>query len=228
MMMKKSCKSLLMLGMTIVLNQSYAQEMGFNYGTRLAIGEATLLEANLDDVSSKLFVGFGVGSEYRFNKVVSLMGDFLITKKGGVGQGFTTSSSSGILGGQSVNYSYIEEVDILDLEIPIMLRLGYGTNDFTVGAFAGPGINFNLVGVSSRTYDNDNFNEDNGYSGQELAKKEITEYGLTYGAGISITAPKGNIFYLDIRKNIGLSDVGEINGKAIRTEYFAVSIAYTL
>ena len=226
--MKKSCKGLIILVITVFTNPVIAQEIGFNYGTRLAIGEATLSDAKLNDISSKLFVGGGIGSEYRFNNVFSVLGDFLITKKGGKGNGFTEGSSSGIFGGNNVKYTYEEEVDIIDVEIPIMLRLGYGTDDFSVGVFAGPGMNFNLVGVSSRTYDNDNFNEENGYTAKELDKKEITEFGLTYGAGISVTAANGNIFHLDIRKNNGLSDVGKINGAGVRTSYFTVSIAYTL
>lgn len=212
----------------VVCNYSVAQESGFNYGTRLAIGEATLSDVKLNDVSSKLFIGGGIGTEYRFNSVFSVLGDFLITKKGGKGKGVSTSSSSGIFGGSTVKYTYEEEVDILDVEIPIMLRLGYGTNDFSIGVFAGPGMNFNLVGVSSRVYDNDSFNESNGYTAKELEKKEITEFGLTYGAGISVTASNGNIFHLDIRKNNGISDIGKLSGAGIRTSYLAVSIAYTL
>ena len=215
----------------VFAQQAAGQESGFVYGTRLAIGEAKLEESSLTDLKGKLFIGGGVGSEYRFNRLLSLMADFMITSKGGVGEGFTEESTTtgGVFGGsQTVRYDFEERVVLLDVEIPIMLRLGYASNDFSVGVFAGPGINFNLLGVSSRTYENENYNQDNGYTSREIADRQITNYSATVGAGIGVSNSNGEQFYLDIRRSTGLNSVGEVYDGETIPGYFAISIAYTL
>ncbi len=206
-----------------------AQQKGFNYGTRLAIGEATLTDVNLTDVESKLFIGGGVGASYGFNKYLGIMSDFTITSKGGSGKGFTEEQSTGgIFSGNPVKYVFDERVDLIDIEIPMMLRLGVGNDNFNVGVFAWPGLNFNVLGVSSRTYVNENYNEENGYQNQELEGRSIAKSSINYGLGVAIKANNGNMLYLDLRKSNGISDFGKVNDKQARAGYFAVSIAYTL
>jgi hypothetical protein len=219
---------IIIAGLQCLVVAANAQESGFNYGTRFAIGEASIKSEGFDNLDGKLFIGGGIGTEYRFSPLLSLMTDFLLTSKGGRGTGKIVEQNVGFIGNNTTTYEYDERVDLLSVEIPVMLKIGVGSEDFHAGIFAGPGINFNLVGVSSRNFEDDNYNEDNGYVNKEFKDRETTEYSFTYGIGASVVANNGNMFSLDVRRSDGFTDFGTLNGKAMRSEYIAVSIAYTL
>ncbi len=217
-------RKLLIVLVTLPLfyTSAMAQSPGFRSGLIVGIGQATIKNSTISDQTGKLAFMAGFGLNYQFTKNLGLYGNVLFSSKG---SSFTGSDQgNGVL---SVNnYSYKQSVSLYYIEIPIMPKVSIGFNNFHLKAFAGPSFNFNLYGKESKTYDDANYNQSNGYQKKDIANLSVVEYSFVYGGGFDIELDNNDVLFLEVRDNMGLNSFGQINNANSYSRYFAIGIGY--
>lgn len=200
-----------------------AQSTGFHYGARFGLGESKVNLENTSATNGKLALSLGAATTYRFNDYLGLNADFLFTSKGGTMNGAVTES---VLGVQRT-YTYEDRFNLFYAELPVtgQLRLPL-SDDFALKAFVGPSVNFKLLALQSRQYDDDDYDRNNGYSDREMDRVETMEYTLVYGAGIEVQGQDSRTFFIDFRRNDALDGIGFINNQRALSKYFLISAGY--
>lgn len=198
-----------------------AQEQGFYYGARFGLGESTLKTDALQEANSKLLWTAGAATAYQFTNSIGLTADFMLTGKGAKGAGVT--EESGLTG--STEYSYTEKVNLLYLDVPVLLKLSVGVQKLNFRAFGGPSLNFAFGGIHERTYENANYNQDNGFS-REISTLETLDKGMVYGVGIDAASSDGRLFFLDARIGRSLGSIGTLQGEKMRSSSFSLTAGY--
>ncbi len=226
-------KKLLYAAMCFVVSTAMAQSelTGFHYGAKAGIGESTFNSAGLADVNGRLLVMGGFSASYNFNAYFGLSAEFLGTSKASINRDKTFVPSPGgpIIGpGSGTDYYYTDRFRTIDIEIPILPRFTIGKNGFYFQAFAGPAINFNVFGVTSRTYEDANYNANNGYPEQPMTNLKTSSFSAVYGFGVLVLAPNNQLFSVDFRVSQGLTPFGTFNGQEAKHNYFAISVGYAL
>lgn len=206
------------------VEMTQAQESGFHYGGRFGIGESSMTINGKSGMSSKLSFSGGVATCYQFNSIVGITADFLFTSKGAKAKGSVTQND---LFGNPRSYAYSEQFNLFYAELPVAAKLSIPLrDDFFIKGFAGPSMNFKLLGMETREYDDESFNANNGYYGRELKNLETIEYSIVYGAGIDVVSKDNRIFFLDFRLSNALGHAGTINYQSVRNNYFMISAGY--
>lgn len=198
------------------------EDSDFKYGVRFGIGQSEFKNSSLQNQQGKLSLSAGLTATYLFNEYVGLGVDALFVSKGSKNTADTTVK--GALGG-STQYTYHEVYRLFYAEIPLLAKVRFGSGNFHFQLFAGPGINFNLLGTSSRSYDDAGFDEQNGYNDIQVNNLNVIESSFTYGAGVDIRTKDNRAFYLDIRKSTGLS--GFATSPVGRNDYFSIGVGYS-
>ncbi len=201
---------------------AYAQDGGFYYGTRLALGESNLESKGIDNSQSKLFWQLGAASAFQLTNNIGITADFLLTGKGAKGNG---SVENGGITGPS-EYTYDEDISLINGEVPLALKLSYPVGGLYLKAYAGPSINFNFVGTHSRTYDNEGYNNNNGFNNSKIKTLETMSTSFVYGAGVDVKAGNNRLFFLDVRLSQSMADIGTINGEGIQSSFVALTAGY--
>lgn len=197
---------------------SYGQ--GLKVGTRISLGQSNF-SGNLLNSTGRLFIGVGATANFQFNKWLGIASDAMLIKKGAYVVG--TYRSNDVF---QTQYNYTENYKFYQAELPIMAKVRIGSEHFAFKAFAGPCIGFNLVSVSSRTYDNPNYNNDNGYTNKDLEAINVFEQSIVCGVGIEVKSTKNEVLFLDLRNTNGITPMGKINGQNLYTQYTALSIGW--
>lgn len=226
-------KNLLCLALLSIGVSAHAQSelQGFHYGAKAGIGESTFKSTGLTDITGRLLVMGGFTASYHFNSYFGLSAEFLATSKASNNRDKTFEPNSGgpiIGGGGGTDYYYTDRFRTIDIEIPILPRLTIGKNGFYFQAFAGPSINFNVLGVTLRTYEDQNYNANNGYAEQQMTNLATSSFSAVYGMGVLVMAPNAQLFSVDFRINQGITPFGTFNGQDANHRYFAISVGYAL
>jgi hypothetical protein len=201
---------------------AFAQDVqGFHIGGRFGLGESSLSGTGLN-VRPKLAISGGIATNYQFTNIVGLNADFLLTSTGARASGSTRTST---LFGAEKSYTYQEKYDLVNIEVPLSLQAGYWFGDFMLKAFAGPAMNFNLMALHTRAYDDPAY-QSNDYQGQRLDNMNNVSYYMMYGIGAGALSKNGQVFFLDLRFNNGISPVGTINNAGAYTNYYTVGAGY--
>jgi hypothetical protein len=198
-----------------------AQSAGFRYGVRFGIGQANISGAGIGNQTGKLALNAGLTSSFQFNKHLGLNADFLFVSKGSRASG--TTSTGGLF---PSNYKYEESYKLYYFEIPVMAKLSIGFSNLHLKAFAGPSINFNLKGTQTRTYEDQNFNNNSGFSDRKIPGLQLMEFAGVAGAGFDVEMGNKQILFLDARYNWALNSFGVINGNNAYNNYFSVGVGY--
>lgn len=209
-----------------VLFSVYAQAQpmnGFHAGARFAIGESTITGSGLN-VRPKLAVAAGVASNYQFNRYLSLNADFLLALTGAQFSGST--KLQGFFGTEQ-HYNYMEQYDLVNVEVPVSGQVGYWFGNFLVKAMAGPAVNFNLLALQSRAYEDTDYNNNYGYINSRLDNMNNVSFQMMYGVGAGALARNGQLYTLDLRINTGLSPIGVINNSNVYAYYYALGAGFT-
>lgn len=200
-----------------------AQEKGFHYGARFGIGESNLNIEGITTEKGKLALSGGAATSYQFGEIFGITADFLFTSKGATAEGTTQEET--LFGTQT--YKYTDKYNLFYAELPITGKLSIPIgDDFFLKAYSGPSMNFNLLALESRIYDNTDYHQDNGYFDREMKDLETIEYALIYGVGVDIISKDDRIFFLDVRSSGALTPVGNINGRSAKSNYFLISAGY--
>ena len=210
-----------LITMAISICNVHAQEGEFKYGTRIGLGESQLKFSGISGVSNKLALSIGIASGYQFNDIIGVSADFLFTSKGGKREGIHTTT--GTLG-MKQEYVYDDKYRLFYAELPLALTLRVPLKEnFYLRGFAGPSINFKILGTESRAYENENFDEKNGYFNRDLEDLETIDYAYFYGLGVEIIASDDRSYFLDFRLNEPISTAGQINNIEVENKYFLIS-----
>lgn len=198
-------------------------ENGFRLGARFGLGEGKIKSDALKDTRGRLMVSGGIASSYRFNKLLSLNADFLLTSIGVKTSGYTRSSN--ILG-QQREYVYDDRFDFLLAELPVTAQLTARSGNFFMKGYAGPSVNFNLIAVETREYDDNNYNTEYGYRSRQLQDVNTVSYSVVYGIGLGAYDRENRIYFLDFRLSNGISPGLKIGGQNTYYNYYCVSAGY--
>lgn len=201
---------------------SMAQEQGFYYGTRFGLGESELSGGNLENPNGKLMWQVGATSVYQFSNNIGISADFLLSGKGSKNSGVTKET---IITG-STDYPYTEKISLLTGDVPILGKLSFGVQNLFIKAFAGPSINFAFGGLYSREYENSNYNENNGFTNQDMNNLETMSTSLVYGIGVDVKSTDGRLFFLDLRLSNAMGSIGSLNGESLEGKYLALNVGY--
>ncbi len=201
----------------------FAQDKGFYYGSRLSLGESDLSSKALNDTKGKLMFQLGAASAYQFTENIGVTADFLFTSKGTKNNG--THQASGVLG--NTDRKYAEKISLFTGDVPITLKLSAGLDKLYFKAYAGPSINFQFAGLHSLQYDDDNYNEDNGFENTDITNKlETMNLAFVYGVGVDVKSGDGRLFFLDFRYSNSPGAVGNIYNEDFKSSYLALSAGY--
>jgi hypothetical protein len=217
--MKKILVFALLLGLTA---SSFAQDKGFYYGTRVSLGESDMTGGELNNTTGKLFWQVGGASAYQFHENIGITADFLLSGKGTKNTD-EVKTSGGIFGNNT--YPYAEKISLLTGDVPIALKLSLRIQKMYLKVYGGPSINFQFAGFHTREYDDENYNDKNGFNNSEL-ELETMNLGWMYGAGVDVDAGDGRLFFLDFRLGNSPNDITTINGKGVRNSYMGLSAGY--
>ncbi|MCT4560913.1 MAG: PorT family protein [Crocinitomicaceae bacterium] len=198
---------------------------GFHYGIRLGIGESYLFVNNTNGLDSRLLLSGGLSANYQFNRFLGLSTDFLVTGKGGKRYGSTRVNTT--LGAR--DYAYTDSYRLNYVEIPLMLKLSLPLGgEFALHAYTGPSLNFFFSGWQNRVYDNNDYNESNGFYNREVNTMNAADGSWVLGAGIDINTDNGDTYILDFRSSIGASPAGRLYSNYATNTYYMISVAYLL
>jgi hypothetical protein len=201
-----------------------AQISGFHIGGRLGLGESMMSGAALQNAKPKLAVTGGIASNYQFNKWFGINADFLLSSLGVRASGSTRDKS--IIGTDDY-YSYNERYNLVNAEVPLTAQVNiWLSEDFFLKGYAGPAVNFNLMALQTRQYDNDNYNNEHGYMNSRWDQVNNISWSGVYGVGLGVLSKDSRIFFIDLRLNNGISPIGSINGGNIYLRYYSLGAGY--
>ncbi len=214
-------KSFILIALaSIFTTPLFSQNLGLKVGTRLSLGQSDFSE-NTVSSTGRLCMGAGATANYQFTKWFGLATDVMLMKKGAMVKG--QYQSNDVL---NTKYNYSENYKFYQAELPLMAKLRIGSEHFGFKFFAGPCIAFNLISNSTRTYENENYNNNNGYVNRTLENVNVIEKSVVYGFGIETKSKRDEVFFLDFKNNNGISPIGKINGENIFTRYSVLSIGW--
>lgn len=198
-----------------------AQEVeGFHVGGRFGLGESSVAGTDLN-MQPKMTISGGIVSNYQFNNYIGLNADFLLASTGARASG--SERAAGLLSDNY--YAYQERYDLLNVEVPVSAQASYWFGDFMVKAFAGPAMNFNLLAVQSRAYEDPNY-KSNDFMNRRLGNINNVSYYMMFGVGLGAISKNERLFFLDLRINNGISPIGKINNMNAYSYYYSVGAGY--
>jgi hypothetical protein len=200
----------------------FAQSPGFKKGARFSLGEASFKDFNHDNITtdSKLLMSGGVSVSNQFTENFGLMADVLFTSKGAKGSGTT---NVGAFGSEE---KFDDTYRLFYAELPIMAKISVGADNFYIKGFAGPSINFNLLGTETRVFENGNVDNNEGYRDRQLNDLEVIEFSTVIGGGIDVVNSVGQAFFVDLRLSSPISSLGKIQGATPSNSYFSIGVGY--
>ena len=214
-------RKLLSILFTFIAGWTLAQDMrGFHIGGRFGLGESSIAGTALN-VRPKMTLSGGIVSNYQFNNYIGLNADFLLTSTGAGASGI--ERAEGLLSDNY--YSYQERFDLLNVEVPVSAQASYWFGDFMVKAFAGPAMNFNLLAMQSRAYDDPNY-QSNDFMNRRLDNINNVSYYMMFGVGLGALSKNERLFFLDLRINNGITPIGTINNRNGYSYYYSVGAGY--
>lgn len=215
-------KNSLIIALLLSSCRIFSQIEGLHVGGRFGLGESSMTGGGIQNANRKLAISGGIAANYQFTKMIGLNADFLLTSVGAKANGYTTDGS--VFGEQ--RYMYKERFDLVNVEVPVTGQLMFWMGDLFFKAYSGPGMNFNLMAVQTRDYENENYNNSNGFINKPLDDSRNIYYSMVYGLGIGAMSKSDQIYFLDLRINKGLSPIGTMNNQKAYVNYYCITGGY--
>ena len=174
--------------------------------------------------------GFSVGLGYRigFSDLISLQPELLFIQKG-------WKNEYGYDDGFGYNETYTETAKLNYIELPVLLRIALGPDNFKFHINAGPSVGFGINGkydykfridyygdISTFSTDGDiKFEEmQENYAGPDGYIPNRIDFGAQLGGGVTFF----NKIMIDIRYGLGLSDLYDDGESKNRVLQFSVGV----
>lgn len=219
--MKKFLVILFLLALSIA---SFSQSEGFRIGARFGLGESRFSGmTSTAQMEEKLSLSGGISASQQFTNNFGLMMNALFVNKGAMVKG-TTYTDPDFFGNRRA-YTYTDDLSLFYAEVPVMAKVSVGFKNFHIKAFAGPSVNFHLFGIQTRTYQDQTYNDNNGFEAR-MKDNDITEFAGVYGIGFEAETKDNQLFYLDLRFSNAFDSFRTIEGRNAKNQYFSVGIGY--
>lgn len=204
----------------------FAQTGEFQVGGRYAMGVSNIDSDGLEDPSGRLSFNGGFTGLYHVSEQFKLGVDILGSWKGANDEGREYIGED--VFGEPAYRDYKAKYKFIDLEVPIMASLHLLEGNFNISLSAGVATNFNLISLDSRAYENDNYNEDNGYENSKMNGIDPAHFSHILSCGFHVGEPGSQRFFFEVR-NVGpLSSLGKVNNDAANHRRLELGIGYYL
>lgn len=217
--MKNTSFYLLAVMLTGIFSQARSQDL--RLGSRFSIGQSELI-SGFDRRTPGLMIGAGGSADYMLNKYIGLMGDAMFMQHT---VQFEGRENGGVFG-QAGPYDYTERLRFYRLEFPVMVKIRLGTERLGFRAYGGPNFGFHLLALSSREYDNRDYDEDYGYSNDRIRNMQVMNMGVDCSIGLEIKGRNNSMYFADLRSGNSLGSMGRYDGKNILIRHFCISAGY--
>lgn len=198
----------------------------FNYGAHFSIGTTQLSDQDNNNIqySSKLYVGGGATASYMFNSLIGLQVE--------AGFGINNGASNGeeVVGKTIFNQDILEEFNddytLGYIKIPILAKLSLGNESFKFNVLGGASSNFNFIALKSRSYKDQNYDDDNGYSQQTMNEAETFVPSIVGGIGLQARSQESSWYFIDFRYESSLNSVTKIDNTSPSLNSYTISLGY--
>lgn len=186
----------------------------FSIGARVAGNLSKVVQSGFDDEEEMDFdnrfgMAFGLVTEIGISNMFAIQAEVLYSQLGAGTSGTETFD----LFGEVYTYKWDDKIRFNYLQIPLLAKLKFGTDNLGINAFVGPHIGFGLGKV---VYDYDyTFSiggvvdeADKGTDKEDWDDLELNkfDYGVTGGLGISFPVGTGTLG-IDARYQLGLGNL---------------------
>ncbi|MFI5201734.1 MAG: porin family protein [Candidatus Kapaibacterium sp.] len=178
-----------------------------NQGARIG---ANLANESYDSLPSGASIGMHTGFlaggqfDYWFDDMWALSAQVLYDQKGAHEDFNESVSGFAATGTDDVTFNY--------LEIPILLKVSFGTGDFRPYVFAGPSFGIFLSGSgkvhSSSTFGGQTVTSDTTISVPDSEVKS-PDIAAVFGAGVSLKLSSGSMLFFDAAYALGLTNIAK-------------------
>lgn len=215
----------------VLLNVSFAQNIGHKIGIQGSIGQSYLsiypedlyefgplvaFQANQNGRGH----GFGFSYTNQLSPYFAWVSGLNVISKSSVVKGHENPHNS-----SDLKYRYTEYYSINQLELPILFKASIGVaNTIYLKGYTGVGGNINLSTFSSRFYGDSAINSQYGYKKESLPFNS-TEMAIYLGMGLDIQL-KESLLQLDLRRSEGITYLGEITQGTKDQEKWTVMSSY--
>jgi hypothetical protein len=171
---------------------------------------ANLANQSYDSLPSGATIGIHAGFlagaqlDYWFDDMWALSAQVLYDQKGAHEDFNESESGFAATGTEDLTFNY--------LEVPILLKLSFGTGDFRPYLFAGPSFGIFLSGNgklhSSSTFQGQTVTSDTTLSVADSSVKS-PDIAAVFGAGVSLNLSSGSMIFFDAAYALGLVNIAK-------------------
>ena len=206
----------------VVSCSAYAQEPGYYFGPRLALGQAQF--TGQTGFYNGLAVQFGLASSRQFTEGFALqftpfVGLYNGARQNGEGDGAYPNGVRKIL-------HYRDKYNIFSVEFPLLVKFSGGFRRAHFSVFGGPSLGYIMGGTRSKQYDDPVYNADHGYSGHAMEDLKRGMYSGAVGAAAELKATRG-LLVIDFRIHHNFSPLGRLEGNYFTAHMMTVGPAWT-
>lgn len=192
----------------------------FGYGTKFGIGQSNLRVGGYDPESNLMFT-VGMATSYKFTDHLGVSLDVMGTSKGAKIRG----TEPGGIG--YPEHKYTDKYNFVDIEIPVMVKAYLGGEKLSFNFMFGGAINFNLLALESRTFDDGDWNNQYGTDPKQMPGIKTTNKALTFGLGATAKSGENNFYFIELRSTLGLnSSLGTIKGANAYHNALHINLGY--
>ncbi len=185
-----------------------AQDKGFHFGTKIAVGRSTVsTEFYQSNPDAKLNFQAGGSSLFMFSSFFGLRTDVLFNYTHFEGQG--TYTYGDILNPNRTG-TFEDNIQLFNLQVPISFHAQLGKGNFHPYVDLGLAPNVQMFGVQNREYDNTDYNDENGIMNEKLEGSNIFSSSTVLGVGLSASNDEGKAYFLELQWMKGISPMGKL------------------
>ncbi len=202
---------LLLLSLVVLIRPLSAQEEGLRTATRLGLGSSMFTSGNFSETPDpRLLAQLGGVLVYGFNRYLGIRGDLQLSYTSANGRG--VRHESGVLSG---DFAYTEKYMHFGLGLPLTLRIGAPTPRLRPYLDFGPMVQANLFATEERIYDDQSYNDQEGYSARKMDGLTPLTYYMVYGIGLELKTESGKAYFLEFRGFSAANRIARVQMKEV-------------
>jgi len=200
---------------------SYAQQPGYYFGPRLAMGQAQF--TGLPGFYNGFAMQVGLSSSRQFTEAFALqftpfIGLYNGARQNGEGDGAYPNGMRKIL-------LYRDNYNIYSVEFPLMVKFSGGFRRAKFSIFGGPSLGYLMAGSRSKQYQDPNYNADHGYSGHSMEDLKRGMYSGDVGVAAELEASRG-LVAIDFRIHHNFTPLGTLEGTYFSAHMMTIGLAF--
>ncbi len=217
-------KSIIICLLLISVEIIQAQPKGFYYYSRIGLGVSNFNNSAINNQTGKLAINAGIAGNYQFNNYFGIVAEADFVSKGSKIRGVETNTFP------SANQAYEDIYKLFYAEIPVLIKISYPiTEAFYVKGYGGISTNFNLLGTTSRNYDDVNEADQ---LDRQINGINLLENAIVYGFGFEIKDKDDHLYSFDFRTSDAINSLGNIKNSENNTisgfnHYYTIGFGYS-